>query len=1024
MVTTSRDRPATDDAIRTPAVLAVLVVRNGSRWLRECLRSLAAQRYPRLGVVAVDNASTDGSTELLVQALGERRVLRLEEDEGVAGALRAASELPAVKAADYLLILHDDTALGPDAVARMVEAAEGIGGLERVGVVGPKVVDWDDPRALREVGRSADLFGHPYDPLQEGERDQGQYDRVLEVLSVSSCAMLVSAEAWARVGPFDERYGGHHDDLDFCWRGRVAGFRVLMTPVAVARHADATRRRERPPSGRAHSPRYLAERAGLASMLKAYRLVTLAWVLPLYALVGLARLALLALARRFDEALELLAAWGWNLAHLPGTLRRRVRTQAARRVRDRQVRRFMASWLHAPRWLERAEEILEEQLEMEAEAEEEAPRLRARATSFVSAHPVLVASAFGLALGAFAVRHLLGSGALQGGALAAFPAGGSAFWRELLSPVRTTVLGGPQPASPVLAPLAALTGALLGEGALAQKVLLAALPPIAAITTYRALARQLARPGPAAAAAVAYGLSSVALWAFSEGRIPTLVLLATLPAVLERVESLFSRGGPDRPSRTVVGLGVALALPLLLDPGAALAVGPVLAVLAVAGRRRLRGLALSVLGLAAGAALAFPVVLEAARDPGASLASYVGAVGPWRVLRLSPGGGPGSWVIGAFLPASAVVGFAIVGEEHRGRAWRAMLLALAGVGLGWASTAGWLPPALSNQPVYLCLAAAAQATILGCGLATLGARLGREAFGIRQIAAFVLAGVLALGLAGQALAVVIGGWAVKRDGLPAAWPLVAQSPGEFRILWLGGPGPGRFPAPGGDPMGVYEAGAASVRFGLTDRDGVSALDLGRPPAGPGYRFLETVIGEIVAGSTRHAGALLAPLSIRFLVAAEGDLPPAVLARLDEQLDLYRVPAGGLVIYRNARALPIASVVPGEPFAEAVAAGDLGALVALPRPSAFPLEREGEGFRGEAGDGTLFLSLQRDPGWTVRSGASVRPTEEALGWAMQARVEAGPVEVAHRGSSRRRVELALVGALWLVALWVTRRPAER
>lgn len=1022
MVTTTTDRPATDDdALRTPAVLAVLVVRNGARWLRECLRSLAAQRYPRLGVVAVDSASTDGSAELLVQALGERRVLRLEEDLGVAGALRAATELPAVKAADYLLILHDDTALGPDAVARMVEAARGIGGLESVGVVAPKVVDWDDPRVLREVGRSVDLFGHPYDPLQEGERDQGQYDRVLEVLYVSSCAMLVSSEAWARAGPFDERLDGSHDDLDFCWRARVAGFRVVMTPVAVARHADASRRGERTSARRPRSPRYLAERAGLASMLKAYRLVTLAWVLPLYAAIGLLRLALLALTRRFEDALDLLAAWGWNLAHLPGTLRRRIRVQSARRVRDREVRRFMASLIHAPRWFERAEEILEEQLEA---TEEEAPGLRRRAASFAAAHPVLVAAAFGLAVGAFAVRHLLGPGPLQGGALAAFPEGPGAFWRELLSPTRTTVLGGDQPASPILAPLAALAWALLGEGALAQRALLAILPPIAGVTMYRALARRLGRPAPAAIAATAYGLSSVLLWAFSEGRLATLALLAALPVVLERVESVFSARGPDRASRTVVGLGVAVALPALLEPGTVLAVVPIVAVGVLAGRRRVRGLALSLLGLTAAAALSWPLASEVLRDPAASLGSYVGTADPWRVLRLAPGGGPGTWLVASFLPVAALASFAVVGGEHRGPAWRAMLLALAGVGLGWASATRWLPPALANQPAYLGLAAAAEAVLLGRGLATLAARLGREAFGIRQLVALGLAVVLALGFAGQFLAVAVGGWAVGRDGLPPAWPLIQDATGEFRILWIGGPEPGRFPAPGGDPIGVLEAGPASVRYGLTDRDGASALDLGRPRTGPGYRFLASVLEEIVAGSTRHGGALLSPLAVRFVVAAEGDVPPAVLARLDEQMDLYRIPAGGLVIYRNPRALPIASVVPAEAFAAASAGSDLSAVTALPALHPSPLRWAADRYRGESEGGTLYLSRQLDPGWRIRAGASPRPPERAFGWAVRAQVDAGPVEVDHLPSRRRAIELGLVGALWLVALWITRRPAER
>jgi GT2 family glycosyltransferase len=124
----------------------------------------------------------------------------------------------------------------------MVDAAEQI---EDVGIVGPKVVDWEDPRVLREVGRSTDRFGFPYSPLEDGELDQGQYDRVREVLFVSSCAMLISRAARERTGLPDERLAAHHDDLDLCWRARVAGFRVVMTPLATARHRGASMRGER-----------------------------------------------------------------------------------------------------------------------------------------------------------------------------------------------------------------------------------------------------------------------------------------------------------------------------------------------------------------------------------------------------------------------------------------------------------------------------------------------------------------------------------------------------------------------------------------------------------------------------------------------------------------------------------------------------------------------------------------------------------------------------------------------------------
>jgi hypothetical protein len=90
-------------------------------------------------------------------------------------------------------------------------------------------------------------------------------------------------------------------------------------------------------------------------MLKDYGVLTLLWLLPVYIVLSVARLVFLAIARRFEDAFDLVSAWGWNLLHLPGTIRRRVRAQSVRSVRDRAVRRFMASTFRLPRWFERAE---------------------------------------------------------------------------------------------------------------------------------------------------------------------------------------------------------------------------------------------------------------------------------------------------------------------------------------------------------------------------------------------------------------------------------------------------------------------------------------------------------------------------------------------------------------------------------------------------------------------------------------------------------------------------------------------
>lgn len=1007
-------------------MLVVLVVNNAAAWLRESLQSLAAQSHERLGIVAVDNGSTDGSRELLVRALGEDRVLAGSAEIGMAGALEVAVGLPAAEHADYLFLLHDDTALAPDAVARMIEAAEGIHGVERVGVVGPKVVDWHDARILREVGRSTDTFGHAYSPLQDGELDQGQYDRVLEVLFVSSCAMLVSREAWQRTGLFDERFDGHYDDLDFCWRARLAGFRVLMTPLAQARHRAATARGER---GEGHhrlaSIRYLSERAALGSMLKDYGILTLLWLLPIYAALGIGRLVYFLVTRRFDDAIDLLAAWGWNVVHLPGTLRRRLRAQSVRSARDRSVRRFMASTFRLPRFLERAEELLEEQLE---EATEEAPRLRDQAASIAAAHPVIVASVLGVILAALAYRRFVGPEMLQGGALAAFPARSADFFRELLASTRSTILGGTQAASPALAGLGALSWVSFGSPALAQKILLCALPSVAGITMYRALARQTGRPAPSMVGAAAYALSGVVLWAFSEGRVSVLVALAVLPVLWDRLDQAFSREGPVvRIPRFIVGTGVAVAIGVAFAPGVALGAVLLVAAQPFGVRRMLRGVALGAASAIAAAALVFPVVPDLVSNPGAAMSSFVGPSNVWRILRLAPGQAPGAWILAAFLPVAALLCFSVVGRELRGRAWRALLVALAGIALAWASANRYLPEGLTDAPIYLVTAAVAEAALVGFGVASLAAGVARERFGYRQVAAGLLIGVMALGLGGQALQVALGDWEVGPNGLPPAWPVVASSgPGPFRILWIGRPDGARFPAPGGDPQGMLEAGDASVRYALTDRAGATVLDVGRAETGPGYAYLRRSMQELLSGETSNAGALLGPLGIRFVVAREGDVPAAALERLDGQVDMDRVQAGGLRIYRNARAMPVASVVPdGSSFANVANSTALDTIAAAPAPKVEKLLGEADGWMGTSGGGYAFVADQYASGWRARvgSGGSVAPVR-AFGWALGfPDVASGSIRVTFGGGAVRRIELGVLGVLWLAALWITRKPGS-
>ena len=1006
-----------------PSVLAILVAKDGAPWIGRSLASLSRQTHGPMGVLAVDNGSTDGTADILHSALGPKRTLRLPRDIGFGAAVARALQVPAAAEADYVLVLHDDAALAPDAVERLVETARRVRG---AGVVAPKVLDWTRPGVLLEVGRAADRFGYPYSPLEEGEIDHGQYDAPREVLFVSTAAMLLTAEAVRRVAPPDDRLRSGQPELDFCWRIRLAGYRVLVDPRAVVMHRLAGGRGERPgpePQGE----RYLSERAGLLAILKNYRLLTLLWVLPLYAVQGVGRFLFYLLSRHGDRSWEIARAWGWNVAHLPGTVRRRFRAQRSRQVRDREIARFMTpAGSRLQRWALQASSLLvaRRAAHVEDEEEPEAPPLPARVASVVAAHPVAIGWLIAIVATLIAFRDVLFVPGIEGGSLGVMPEGPMAFFREFASPWRGTGLGGDGAASPALVVLGAGSFLTLGQPMLLARLLVALTPILAAVSAYWAVVRITREPGPAVLAGACYALSAVGLWAASEGSLPAIVLLVVTPWLAVRLADGFRRDGPPRPFRWVVSTAAVVALVGSFFPAIWIAAAMVLLPLVLVPHRggsAARGVALASGAFALAAVLVFPFSLELARAGGGTAVGAAGDPEFASLLRLSPGRAPGSGPVALFLPLAGVLAFAFAEGRDRWAA-RALLAAAPAIPMAWLAAAGHLPALLANPLAFLVPGAFALSLLVGLGIRSVVAGLRRTAFGSRQVAVALLVAVLAGGLSLQLLGAVGGGWAVGERREPAAWPVVASAgAGEpFRVLWIGKPHPGRFPAPGGSAQGLVEAGPASVRYALTGKGGRSVLATGLPPVGRGFERLEEVLGAILSGRIRHGGSLLAPFGVRFVVAGAGDLPAAAVERLAVQLDLDLVQtAGGLRIYRNARGFPVAAAFTDPGAAEAATSPDLLAATRVDPAEAIPLA-EGPGISWSArlpvDASFVYVATTFDEGWHIEGG-DVLP---AFGWAVGARSAEG-VSLAFDGGGLVRIQLAVMGALWLLVLWVVLRP---
>ncbi|MEX0984643.1 MAG: hypothetical protein WD096_06290, partial [Actinomycetota bacterium] len=275
------------------------------------------------------------------------------------------------------------------------------------------------------------------------------------------------------------------------------------------------------------------------------------------------------------------------------------------------------------------------------------------------------------------------------------------------------------------------------------------------------------------------------------------------------------------------------------------------------------------------------------------------------------------------------------------------------------------------------------------------------------------------------LAAGTGDWAVGPGRVPAAWAVVdSTATGRFRVLWIVDDDGASFPAPGGDPDGLVEAGDASLRFALTDRSGVLAVDIGRPLVGPGADALRASLAEIVSGTTTHGGALLAPFGIRYVVADESRLAGSARVALDAQTDLDLVPSSGLLIWRSGSALPLAGVAATTPAEDRlVISTRRGDIQRLPALATAPLRRVPGGWDGTSEGGSrVLMSTEFDGAWQVVG--DTRQPERAFGWATSFRTEASDVSIRYGAQLPRTIAVWLLAGFWAAALWITRKPVRR
>jgi len=553
-----------------PRVTAIVVAHSGGPRLQRTLDALAAQTRKPDAVIAVDCATTDDAARLLA-ASGPTQLLSIPEKLPFGAAVATAVRvLPPTTSSDELIwLLAHDTAPEPEALAALLAALEVS---PSVAVVGPKLVDAEDPAFIREFGEAMTPFGAAV-PLVENELDQAQHDGLSDVLAVSSAGMLVRQTLWEALDGFDPALPTADDGLDFCTRARLAGYRVtLVAQARVAIGGDGLAGPNLSPKWRVRR-RLVKERR--AAQLHRRMVYAPGWAVPFHwlSLVPLAILrSLVRLLRKEPGSIggELAAAFRVAFSGMAvGNARRRL-------AKSRTVTWAAVAPLRIPfAEVRRARALKREAALVSQQGEKQDLDFFGTGGGWT----VLVA----LVAGALLFYPLVGNGALAGGGLLPLDTSVGQLWANLGYGWRDVSLGFTGAADPFSAVLAVLGSLTFWQPSLSLVVLYIVALPLTALGAWLAAARLTARTMLRVFGALVYTFAPTLFLAMQDGR-PSAVLAHLLLPWLFFAGLAARRSWAASATTALLAAATAACAPILLP---ALVIAWIAAIV-FAGRRAAR----------------------------------------------------------------------------------------------------------------------------------------------------------------------------------------------------------------------------------------------------------------------------------------------------------------------------------------------------------------------------------------------------------------------------------------------------
>lgn len=227
----------------------IIINYNTQKLLADCLKSIY-QNQPKFKfeIIVADNASQDGSSEMVKQDFPKARLLKNKSNLGFA---RANNQAAKISRGEYLLFLNSDTIIVNQALEKM---ADFLDQNSQIGIIGPKLVSKNHRVQSHIIGYQLDLWGSLKNKLMEflgkffseskgfqkiashWNLEYWGWSKPRSVDWVTGAALMVRKKLFSQIHGFDAKFFMYFEDQDLCLKAKKRNYQIYALPKAKIIH--------------------------------------------------------------------------------------------------------------------------------------------------------------------------------------------------------------------------------------------------------------------------------------------------------------------------------------------------------------------------------------------------------------------------------------------------------------------------------------------------------------------------------------------------------------------------------------------------------------------------------------------------------------------------------------------------------------------------------------------------------------------------------------------------------------------